>query len=75
MALESIKPRRRKQDVMSHLPQCDIFYFASYGYTDNNDLLKSYLLLEDRKGDALTVANLLELNLRKRLPSLAYLLA
>jgi hypothetical protein len=75
MALESIEPRRRKQDVMSHLPQCDIFHFAGHGYTDDDDPSKSYLLLEDGKSDTLTVANLLELNLRERSPFLAYLSA
>jgi hypothetical protein len=75
MGLESIEPGRRKQDVMSHLPQCDIFHFAGHGYTDDDDPSKSYLLLEDGKSDALTVANLLELNLREHSPFLAYLSA
>ena len=54
---------------------CNIFYFTSYSYTDEYDLSKSYLLLEDRKSDVLIVANLLELNLCKYLPFLAYLSA
>lgn len=75
MALESIEPGRRKQDVMSHLPHCDIFHFAGHGYTDDDDPSKSYLLLEDGESDALTVANLLELNVHERSPFLAYLSA
>jgi TPR repeat protein len=75
MAIESVEPRRCKQDIMSHLPHCNIFHFAGHGYTDNDDPLKSYLLLEDGKSNALTVANLLELNLRKHAPFLAYLSA
>ncbi|KAH8591191.1 CHAT domain-containing protein [Bisporella sp. PMI_857] len=75
MMLESIEPGRRKQDVMSHLPHCSLFHFAGHGYTSDKDPLESYLLLEDGKSDALTVANLLELNLRERSPFLAYLSA
>ncbi|KAE8442781.1 hypothetical protein EG329_002869 [Mollisiaceae sp. DMI_Dod_QoI] len=75
MTLESIEPGRRKHNVISHLPHCDIFHFAGHGYTDDDDPSKSYLLLEDGKSDALTVANLLELNLRGRSPFLAYLSA
>jgi CHAT domain-containing protein len=75
MALDPIDSGRRKQDIMSHLPHCDIFHFAGHGYTDNDDPSKSYLLLEDGKSDALTVANLLESNLRERSPFLAYLSA
>lgn len=72
MALESIEPGRRKQDVTSHLPRCNIFHFAGHGKTDANDPSESYLLLDDGK---LTVANLLELNVRERSPFLAYLSA
>jgi CHAT domain-containing protein len=75
MRLEPIESGRRKQNVMSHLPHCNIFHFAGHGYTDEYDPSKSHLLLEDGKSDALTVANLLELNLRERPPFLAYLSA
>jgi tetratricopeptide (TPR) repeat protein len=75
MELEPMEPGRRKQDVMSCLPQCDIFHFAGHCFTDNDDPLKSYLLLEDGNNNALTVANLLDLNLRERSPFLAYLSA
>ncbi|KAN0099442.1 CHAT domain containing protein [Hyaloscypha variabilis] len=75
MGLEPVEFGRRKQDVMSNLPHCNIFHFASHGYTNNDDPLKSYLLLKDGKSNALTVANLLGLNLREQLPFLAYLSA
>ncbi|KAM3069480.1 hypothetical protein ACMFMG_005585 [Clarireedia jacksonii] len=75
MGLESIEPGRRKQDIMSHLRHCNIFHFAGHGCTDDDDPSKSHLLLEDGGSDPLTVANLLELNLRERSPFLAYLSA
>jgi len=49
--------------------------FRCHGYTDDTDPSGSYLLLEDGKSDTLTVANLLEMNLRERSPFLAYLSA
>jgi tetratricopeptide (TPR) repeat protein len=75
MAFNPIEPGRSKQDVISHLPNCEIFHFAGHGYTDNDDPLKSHLLLGDGKRDPLTVAALLEMNLRERPPFLAYLSA
>jgi tetratricopeptide (TPR) repeat protein len=75
ISYKSIMPIRRKQDIMSHLPNCKIFHFAGHGSTDNADPSKSSLLLEDWKKDPLTVANLLELNLREHSPFLAYLSA
>jgi len=47
MALEPIEPGRRKQEVMSHLLNCNMFHFAGHGYTDALDPSKSHLLLED----------------------------
>jgi CHAT domain-containing protein len=75
MAFNPIEPGRRKQDIISHLPDCKIFHFAGHGYTDNEDPLKSHLLLGDGKSDPLAVAALLEMNLRERPPFLAYLSA
>src|SRR5204862_4726976 len=59
--------------VMDHLPNCKIFHFAGHGLTDNVDPSHSCLLLEEN--DRLTVAILLEMNLRERSPFLAYLSA
>ncbi|MCJ1242699.1 hypothetical protein MMC14_010708 [Varicellaria rhodocarpa] len=75
MALTPIEPGQRKQDIVPHLPQCRIFHFAGHGYTDIEDPSKSHLLLNDGKNDSLTIANLLEMNIRQSSPFLAYLSA
>lgn len=75
MKLNPVEPRRQKQDILAHLTKCKIFHFAGHGHTDTNDPSKSYLLLEDGRENALTVADLLEMNLRKHSPYLAYLSA
>ncbi|KAL4743374.1 CHAT domain-containing protein [Aspergillus similis] len=75
MGLDPIRPREYKQNIMSCLPQSKIFHFAGHGYTDRSDPSKSHLLLMDGKDSPFTVANLLEMNLRKHSPFLAYLSA
>ncbi|KAH7210848.1 CHAT domain-containing protein [Fusarium redolens] len=75
MHLEPIEPGQHKHDIITHLPQCKVFHFAGHGHTDGHDPMRSRLLLEDGKENPLTVANLLEMNLRKHLPFLAYLSA
>ncbi|KAI1053732.1 hypothetical protein LB507_007472 [Fusarium sp. FIESC RH6] len=75
MFLEPIEPGQHKDDVMTHLARCKVFHFAGHGHTDSYDPMRSRLLLQDRKENPLTVANLLEINLRKHLPFLAYLSA
>ncbi|KAL6400772.1 hypothetical protein AUP68_16489 [Ilyonectria robusta] len=70
LSFASIQPGRRKQDIISHLPECKMFHFAGHAGHDKTD--KSYLLLEDGK---LTVDTLLEINVRERSPFLAYLSA
>ncbi|GFG20210.1 hypothetical protein IFM5058_10514 [Aspergillus udagawae] len=75
MRIDPIQPGRRKQDVTLHLPRCTIFHFAGHGHTDEADPSKSHLLLEEGNSDPLTVANLLEMNLREHSPFLAYLSA
>ncbi|KAH6886945.1 CHAT domain-containing protein [Thelonectria olida] len=74
MRLDPVEPRRHKADVLLKLLQCKIFHFAGHGLTDELDPSNSHLLLED-SSDPLTVANLLETNLRRRSPFLAYLSA
>ena len=71
----SIEPGRCKQDIVSHLSQCKTFHFAGHGYTDDSNPLKSHLRLEDWEKDPLTVATLLDINIREGLPFLAYLSA
>lgn len=75
MALEPVEPGRRTEDVISHLPRCKIFHFAGHGHTDGVDPSQSRLLLEDGDAHPLTVATLLEMNIRQRSPFLAYLSA
>jgi tetratricopeptide (TPR) repeat protein len=75
MGFNPIEPGRRKQDIMPHLPNCKIFHFAGHGHSDNLDPSQSFLVLEDWRNDRLTVATLLETNLRKHSPFLAYLSA
>ncbi|CAH0044574.1 unnamed protein product [Clonostachys solani] len=75
MGLEPIEPPRRKNDVLSELLDCKIFHFAGHGYIDRTDPSKSTLILDDARSDPLTVATLLETNIRKQFPFLAYLSA
>ena len=75
MGLDPFEPGKRMQNIISHLPGCKIFHFAGHGHTDILDPLQSHLLLEDWQSDRLTVTTLLEMNLRKHSPFLAYLSA
>jgi hypothetical protein len=63
MAFNPIEPGRCRQDVLLHLPQCQIFHFAGHGHTDKYDLSKSHLLLEDGENHQLMIATLLEMNI------------
>jgi tetratricopeptide (TPR) repeat protein len=73
--LSPVEPERHKAAVLSLLQDSIIFHFAGHGYTHPRDPLKSHLLLEDWKTDKLSVADLLETNLRDNPPFLAYLSA
>lgn len=75
MAVNPICPGQRKEDVISYLPHSKIFHFAGHCQTILNDPSQSHLLLEDWQDDPLTVSNLLDMNLRKHSPFLAYLSA
>lgn len=75
MSVKPLEPGCNKKDILSHLLQCEIFHFAGHGCTDRHDPSKSHLVLEDGQTNPLTVANLLEINLRKHSPFLAYLSA
>ncbi|KAJ4137289.1 hypothetical protein NW768_002871 [Fusarium equiseti] len=61
--------------VLSELKDCQIFHFAGHGKTDETNPLKSELRLDDWQTQPLTVADLLDLNLRENPPFLAYLSA
>jgi tetratricopeptide (TPR) repeat protein len=75
MAVSPVIPSPYKQDVLSILQQCKIFHFAGHGHTDNVDPSLSHLLLTEGNKDPLTVANILDTNIRKHGPFLAYLSA
>ncbi|KLO97352.1 Uncharacterized protein LW93_3330 [Fusarium fujikuroi] len=75
MKLEPVEPEPIREDVLSHLRKCKIFHFAGHGYTDTADPSKSQLYLKDWQTEPLTVASLLELNLHRESPFLAYLFA
>ena len=75
MNLQVVKPLPYKEHVLAALNDCKIFHFAGHGFTDPSDPSKSHLLLSDWETEPLTVANLLEINLWKQAPFLAYLSA
>jgi tetratricopeptide (TPR) repeat protein len=70
--ISSIDPGQLRHDIIAHLPHCSIFHFAGHGYTDSLDPSQSHLAVYN---DKITVATLLEMNLRERSPFLAYLSA
>ncbi|KAH7234753.1 CHAT domain-containing protein [Fusarium redolens] len=71
MNLESCVPNQHKEAVLEELQNCRIFHFAGHGKTDGNPS-QSGLLLTD---GILTVSELMDINLRKHVPFLAYLSA
>jgi hypothetical protein len=75
MNLEPIEPVPQRDIVLSHLRKCKIFHFAGHGHTDTADPSKSQLFLEDWQTHPLTISSLLELNLQREGPFLAYLSA
>jgi len=75
MTVDAIEPGRSKQAITTHLPLCKIFHFAGHGHTDAYDPSQSYLVLGEKDKEPLTVATLLEMNLRAHSPFLAYLSA
>ncbi|KAH6873883.1 CHAT domain-containing protein [Thelonectria olida] len=74
MTFSLVEPGQRKDDIVPYLPSCQIFHFASHGYT-HDDPLMSYLLLGDKTREPLTVNDLLEMNISENSPFLAYLSA
>ncbi|KAF5551222.1 30S ribosomal S17P protein [Fusarium mexicanum] len=71
MNLESRVPEQHKQAVLEELQNCKVFHFAGHGKTGGNPS-QSGLLLTD---GILTVSELMDINLRKNAPFLAYLSA
>ncbi|VUC30625.1 unnamed protein product [Clonostachys rosea] len=64
-----------KDGVMSRLRSSQVFHFAGHGTVDPLNPSRSFLFLEDWKKSPFTVAELLELDLQKGMPFLAYLSA
>ncbi|KAF4502975.1 TPR domain containing protein [Fusarium agapanthi] len=75
MGMSVMEPKPRKVDIEPCLQECSIFHFAGHGQTDELDPSMSRLLLEEGQQNPLTVGELLEMNLRKASPFLAYLSA
>ncbi|KAF5635871.1 30S ribosomal S17P protein [Fusarium sp. NRRL 52700] len=75
MKLKPVESEPIREDVLSHLRKCKIFHFAGHGYTDTADPSISQLYLRDWETNPLTVASLLELNLHREGPFLAFLSA
>lgn len=72
--LSAVRPRPCQAETLSALTACRVFHFAGDGGT-HPDPLHSRLCLEDWQDHPLTVASLLETNLRAGSPFLAYLSA
>ena len=75
VGVEAFLPLQHKQNLISHLPYCQIFHFAGHGYTSESDPLQSALLLRDREEERVTVNDLLQINLQATSPFLAFLSA
>jgi len=65
-------PGQQRSDIVAQLPSCSIFHFAGHGCTNGIDPSKSHLVVSDGK---ITVADLLDVNIRERSLFLAYLSA
>ncbi|RSL52939.1 hypothetical protein CEP53_007929 [Fusarium sp. AF-6] len=75
MSLSPIEPGPNKEDILTHLLQCQLFHFAGHASTNLFDPVKSHLCLDNEMAVSLSVLNLLDTNLRKSPPFLAYLSA
>ncbi|KAH6646613.1 CHAT domain-containing protein [Truncatella angustata] len=73
--IKPIFPEKRKSAVQLALEDCEIFHFAGHGSTHPVQPLQSQLLLDDWEDDPFTVGSLLQINLSRRMPFLAYLSA
>lgn len=73
MNLQIKKPSPFKEAVLSALNSYKRVHFAGHGFTDHSNPSKSHFLLKDWETEPLTIAKLLETNLRKQMPFLAYL--
>ncbi|KAF4415944.1 hypothetical protein FACUT_12975 [Fusarium acutatum] len=67
--------RAQKQSIIQLLKTCTMFHFAGHAMEDPSNPLHSTLLLHDNEKDPMTVESLLEVDLSKRSPFLAFLSA
>ncbi|RGP78250.1 30s ribosomal s17p [Fusarium longipes] len=74
MDFEVVEPGTSKTEVKSHLKECKVFHFAGHGFTDPSNPSESHLKLGGKDG-SLTVGEMMDLNLSKDPPFLAYLSA
>ncbi|XEU94914.1 hypothetical protein FSHL1_000198 [Fusarium sambucinum] len=75
MEIRTVEAEPVKAVITSQLLQSEIFHYAGHGYTDGHDPAESYLCLEANKTDCLTVSDLLDINIQRQYPFLAYLSA
>lgn len=75
IAINSVEPVPRRENIISSLPECNIFHFAGHGHANEQDPLQSYLIVGREQEERLTVADFLRINLHDSLPFLAYLSA
>ncbi|KAH8747717.1 CHAT domain-containing protein [Diaporthe sp. PMI_573] len=73
--LNPIKPELRREDILKHLPACEVFHFAGHGLSHPSEPSRSGLLLKDGMTSLLTVADLRDIKLQESSPFLAYLSA
>jgi CHAT domain-containing protein len=65
----------QKQTVLEHLRTSQVFHFAGHGVERKPNPLKSALILEDWENDPMTVGDVMDLDLHRESPFLAYLSA
>lgn len=75
MLVEPNEPELKRDNILSSLLECGIFYFAGHARTDPEDPIGSYLCLDKEREKCLTVLDLLDINLQSNSPFLAYLSA
>ncbi|RTE82244.1 hypothetical protein BHE90_003244 [Fusarium euwallaceae] len=75
MELTPVEPIREKERLKECLQLCKIFHFAGHCSTNYHNPLNSHLFLDDGDANPLRVSDLLDINLHKSSPFLAYLSA
>lgn len=70
-------PPAKKQHVISYMSMCQVFHFAGHSSSDRTNPARSFLHLQDWQTTRLAIADLLDLDFRRRghQPFLSYLSA